>query len=103
MGNSELSEIEKRAQVYYALKQELIDAASEVNTSTSAMSPTIRGVLEDDPDWVSTELLGFLDNRLARIQRAIHAVTAYRTVVKSGYGTDYLTVREENAKEFLNN
>jgi hypothetical protein len=103
MGNSELSEIRKRAQVYYALKQELIDAASQVNTSTTALSPTIRGVYEDDLDWVSTELLDFLDDRLARVQRAIHAVTAYRTVVQSGYGADYLTVREENAKEFLNN
>lgn len=103
MGNQELSEIRKNAHVYRALKQELLEAASEVNTSTSAMSATIRGVLEDDPMWSGSELMLFLVNRLARVNRAFEAITAYRNVVEAGYGADYLTVLEENAKEYLNN
>jgi hypothetical protein len=103
LGNQELSEIRNHAQVYRALKQELLTLTSEVNTSTSALYPTIRGVLEDDLDWDATALYEFLDRRAETIHRAMDAIAGYRHVVEAGYLDDHRTMLVEMAKEFLNN
>ena len=93
MGNSELYEVQKNAAVYYAMKQELLDAASAVNTSTTGLSKAMRGVYDDESDWVATDLLDFLDDRMAKVQAALHALTAYRNV--RHYAGDFIAVRAE--------
>jgi len=103
LGKQQLSEVRKNASIYYALKQELVSAASAVNTSTSAMSPTLRGVYDDRMDWDSTEFIEFLETRLADVQKAITAVSRYRTAVEAGYGVDYVVIREADFAQFLNN
>jgi hypothetical protein len=98
MGNSELYEVQKNAAVYYAMKQELLEAVHAVNTSTFSVSMAVRGVYDDTSDWSATDLLTILDDKMARVQAALHALTAYRNV--RHYANDYISVRAEEYRQF---